>query len=158
MNADSVMFNILTRSLSFLELEWASLYRNPSPLPDTGQNYHILAKDEKKGINYFYWDQRYCSLESRKTWVSVPPKQRQISDLGALPHCHYQCPRLYLAGRQTAQDAHTVVLVQFFFFFSIAKCEVFLPYFPSASRLLGNQESKHLRLVTTSPSPTFFIF
>ena len=43
----SVIFNILTRSLSCLELESASLCHNPSPLPDTGQNYHILATNEK---------------------------------------------------------------------------------------------------------------
>lgn len=42
-----VIFNILTRSLSFLDLESASLCRNPSPLPDTEQNYHILAIDGK---------------------------------------------------------------------------------------------------------------
>jgi len=43
----SVIFNILTRSLSCLELESASLCRNLSPLLGTQQNYHILATNEK---------------------------------------------------------------------------------------------------------------
>lgn len=42
-----VIFNILTRSPSYLELESASPCHNPSPLPDSGQNYHILTTNEK---------------------------------------------------------------------------------------------------------------
>lgn len=44
----SVIFNVLTRSLSCLELESASLRHKPSLLPDTGQNYHISTTNEKR--------------------------------------------------------------------------------------------------------------
>jgi len=114
----SVIFNILTRSLSCLELESASLCRNLSPLLGTQQNYHILATNEKTNalITLIKWDQWYC-FPGKQQDASVSASQAKSNqDLGALPHwlrywgnSAWGC---FCQGWKTAQDAHTAVLVQ----------------------------------------------
>lgn len=156
-----VIFNILTRSLSCLELESASLCHNPSPLPDSGQNYHILTTNEK--INALIilnkWDKRYCfpgnwqdasvnASYAKSNWgpwapAPLPP---QLADSAWGCFCH---------GWKTAQDVHATVLVQ-----CVQHNQVYgiLPYCLRVSRLLGNRGGTYLRLVTTRPFPVFFSF
>lgn len=136
----SIIFNILTRSLSCLELESASLCHNPSPPPDTGQNYHILTTNEKINalIILIKRDQRYC-FPGKWQDASVSASQAK-SNQG--PRGPTPLPPLLgnsargcvWHGWKTAQDVHTTVPVQ-----RVQRNQVYsiLPYCPPCFKTVG---------------------